>query len=238
LAGLVLGNLRLPLLLALLPPALAGGTNVTVSGAGAGAGVLAHLRAGRFDRYAFATMAPPSVVGAILGGLLAGQVPGLLLILFVSVIVVEQGTELLRRASKAGPSPAPAPPVRNARWVAIVGSVGFLVGILGGLVGLILGTIRLPALLRAGVATKDAVATNLAVGFLVGIAGFVGHFLGGTVDAILVLILIPPAVVGGVLGAQLTGHFSETGLKRAIGVILVAVGILLIAFLVLRVPSV
>jgi len=237
LAGLVLGNLRLPLLLALLPPALAGGTNVTVSGAGAGAGVLTHLRAGRFDRYAFAIMAPPSVVGAVLGGLLAGLVPGLILVLFVAVIVVEQGIELLRRTTKAGQAGTPSPPPRNARWVGILATIGFLVGVLGGLVGLILGTIRLPALLRAGVPTKDAVATNLGVGFFVGVAGFIGHLLGGTVDSVLALVLIPPAVAGGILGAQLTGHFSETGLKRAIGAILIAVGVILIAFLVLRIPA-
>ncbi|MCI4351892.1 MAG: sulfite exporter TauE/SafE family protein [Thermoplasmata archaeon] len=236
LAGLVLGNLRLPLLLALLPPALAGGTNVTISGAGAGAGVLTHLREGRFDRQAFLIMAPPSIAGALLGGYLAGLVPGLFLVLFVAVIVLEQGVELLWRTSGQRQShPVIAPP-RNARWVGILGAVGLLVGILGGLVGLILGTIRLPALLRAGVPVKDAVATNLAVGLCVGIAGFLGHFAGGTVDSFLVLILIPPAVAGGVLGARISGSFSESGLKRAIGTILVGVGVLLVAFLILRIP--
>ena len=237
LAGLVLGNLRLPLLLALLPPALAGGTNVTVSGAGAGAGVLMHLREGRFDRQAFWIMAPPSIAGALLGGFLAGIVPGLFLVLFVAVIVVEQGIELLWRTSALQLSRRSVAPPRNARWVGVLGVVGFLVGLLGGLVGLILGTIRLPALLRAGVPTADAVATNLAVGLCVGIAGFLGHLVGGTVDSFLTLVLIPPAVAGGVLGARMTGRFSEIGLKRAIGAILVGVGALLVTFLVLRIPA-
>lgn len=236
-AGLVLGNLRLPLLLLLLPPALAGGTNVTISGAGAGAGALTHLGEGRFDRQAFLIMAPPSIAGALVGGFLAGLVPGLLLVLLISVIVVEQGIELLWRSSARQQSLSTGPLARDARWMSILGTAGFFVGILGGLVGLILGTIRLPVLLRAGVPVKDAVATNLAVGFCVGVAGFIGHLVGGTVDSFLVLVLIPPAVVGGVLGARVAGRFSEIGLKRAIGVILIAVGILLVAFLVLRIPA-
>ncbi|MCI4347835.1 MAG: sulfite exporter TauE/SafE family protein [Thermoplasmata archaeon] len=237
LAGLVLGNLRLPILLALLTPALAGGTNITISGAGAGAGVLTHLRAGRFDRQAFAIMTPPSIVGAVVGGALAGLLPGMLLVLLVAVIIVEQGVELLRRTSKEGQSEAPRAPLRDARWAGVLATVGFVVGLLGGLVGLILGTIRLPALLRAGVPVKDAVATNLAVGVCVGIAGFIGHLVGGTVDSFLVLVLIPPAVAGGVLGARVAGRFSEIGLKRAIGTILIGVGALLVAFLALHIPG-
>lgn len=238
LAGLVLGNLRLPLLFAVLPPAVAGGTNVTISGAGAGAGTLTHIRGRRFDREAFLAMAPLSIVGAVVGGLLAGFVPGTILILLISLIVLEQGYELLRSSRKGTPPDAdPDRPPRDLRWRISLGVAGLLIGVLGGLVGLILGTIRLPALLRAGVGVKDAIATNLAVGFLVGIAGLVGHYVGGTIDLRLVLILVPPAVVGGILGARLTGSFSDSGLRRLIGCILIGVGAILLVFLGLRVPT-
>ncbi|MCI4317725.1 MAG: TSUP family transporter, partial [Thermoplasmata archaeon] len=126
LAGLVLGNLRLPALLALLPPAVAAGTNITISGAGAGAGAITHLRAGRFDRPAFLIMAPPSVVGAILGGFLSADVPGSLLVLLVAVIVLEQGAELVRSGTQATPLGPPRPPVgRDARWGLLMASTGF-----------------------------------------------------------------------------------------------------------------
>ncbi|MCI4330581.1 MAG: sulfite exporter TauE/SafE family protein [Thermoplasmata archaeon] len=228
-AGLVLGNLRLPLLLATLPPAVAGGTNITISGAGAGAGALTHLKAGRFDREAFVAMAPPSVVGAIVGGLLAGWVPGTLLLVVISAIVIEQGYELLRFRAKAaderaGSEKALSPSRR--RWA--IAAAGLAIGLLGGLVGLILGTIRLPALLRAGVGVKDAVGTNLAVGVLVGIAGLAGHLAGGTVDLWLALYLVPSAVVGAFLGARLTGKLSEATLRRTVGGILIGVGVVLL----------
>ena len=236
-AGLVLGNLRLPVLLALLPAAVAGGTNIAISGAGAGAGALTHLREGRFDRTAFWIMAPPSLVGAVLGGVLAGLLPGELLIGIMALIVLEQGAELLyanyrRPADRTAPPTAP----RTRRWVLLLGASGFAIGVLGGLVGLILGTIRLPAMLRAGLPAKTAVGTNLAVGFVVGIAGLAGHLLAGTVDGLLVLELSPPAILGSVLGARLAGTISEHGLRRVIGLILVGVAALLIALLALRAP--
>ena len=237
LAGLVLGNLRLPLLLLVLPPSIAAGTNVTISGAGAGAGVLTHLRAGRFDRQAFLIMTPPSIVGAIIGGYLSGLVPGMLLVVLVAGIVLEQGIELTYRTRSTAVAADRGPTIRRtSKWAGVLAVLGFFIGILGGLVGLILGTIRLPALLRAGISAKDAVATNLAVGFFVGIAGLIGHLVGGTVDLFLVLILVLPAVGGGVVGARLSGTLSERNLKRAVGFTLIAVAVLLIVLLLLKIP--
>jgi uncharacterized protein len=234
LAGLVLGNLRLPFLLGVLPPSIAGGTNVSVSGLGAGAGVLTHLREGRFDRTAFWIMTPPSVAGALIGGYLSGLVPGRYLILAVALIVLEQGAELLRATAARFPDRGPpSPPSRDTRWGVVLGSLGFGIGVLGGLVGLILGTLRLPAMLREGIAVKDAVATNLAVGFFLGLAAMVGHILGGTIDLFLVLLLAPPAIVGAVVGVRLASGVSEQHLKQIVGVTLLGVGAALLAFLAL-----
>ena len=181
-------------------------------------------------------MTPPSVVGALLGGLLAAGVSGSLLILLVAGIVLEQGAELVWSRFRPGPSsPPPGQPHRNLRWGFFMAAAGFFIGVLGGLVGLILGTIRLPAMLRAGLTAKDAVGTNLAVGFFVGIAGLAGHLLTGTVDPLLVGVMAPPAVVGAVGGARLAGRFTERGLRGVIGVILLGVGGILIAFLALGV---
>lgn len=232
LAGLVLGNLRLPFLLGVLPPATAAGTNVTLSGVSAGAGVLAHLSGGRFDRRVFLLMAPPSIAGALAGGFLSGYVPAGVLILLVAGIVLEQGYELLRSTRASAPERPPGPSVlRDRRWAAGLVFAGVGIGLLGGLVGLILGTIRLPVLLRSGVNVRDAVGTNLAVGFFVGIAGLVGHLVGGTIDLYLALLLTPSAALGGVLGGRWAGRLSERELKRAVGVVLVGVGTILIGFL-------
>ncbi len=69
LVGLVLGNLRLPVvLLVASSPAAGGGTNIAISGVAATAAAAGHLRAGRVNWRLFAWMAPPSVAGAVAGG--------------------------------------------------------------------------------------------------------------------------------------------------------------------------
>ena len=74
--GLVLGTLRLPLIvLASGSPLAAAGTNIAISAAAAAAGGLRHAREGRVDWRVVAWMAPPSVLGAVLGALLADDVP-------------------------------------------------------------------------------------------------------------------------------------------------------------------
>ena len=73
--GLVLGTLRLPLIVALTgSPLAAAGTNIAISAASAGAGAIRHARERRVDWRIVAWMAPPSIAGAILGALVAGDV--------------------------------------------------------------------------------------------------------------------------------------------------------------------
>src|SRR4029453_919765 len=72
--GLVLGTLRLPaVLVAAGNPAAAAGTNIAISGAAAASGGWRHAREGRVDWRVVAWMAPPSIVGAVVGGLLGAS---------------------------------------------------------------------------------------------------------------------------------------------------------------------
>jgi len=140
--GLVLGNLRLPLYVATASSAAAGGAaNIAVSGIAAATASSAHIRAGRINWRLFGWMAPPSVIGALVGGYLAGRVPKTALLLAIAAVLLYSGLDLLLR------------PPREAR-VRIKPSVtaavisGAVIGLLGGFVGLILGSLRMPALLR------------------------------------------------------------------------------------------
>ena len=66
-------------------------------------------------------------------------------------------------------------------WPAVAGGLG--IGALGGAIGVILGTLRMPALVRAvGMDVRRAAGTNLVVGFLLGVAGFAAHAGEGGVD--------------------------------------------------------
>jgi uncharacterized membrane protein YfcA len=218
--GLVLGNIRLPaVLLIASSPAAGAGANIGVSGVAAFTAAAAHIRAGRINWRLFAWMAPPSMVGAVLGGLISGALPDTALLLVIGAALLYFGIDLLRRK----PQPASE---RTGDGLDIRAAVvsGALIGLLGGLVGLILGSLRMPALLRwVGEVPAKAVGTNLAVGFWVGLAGVVGHLPGG-VDWTALGIGAAASIPGALLGARLTGRLSEQQLLRGIGGILVVAG--------------
>jgi hypothetical protein len=101
-----------------------------------------------------------------------------------------------------------------------------LIGLVGGALGVILGTLRMPALLRAvRLDVRRAIGTNLVVGFLLGVAGFAAHAAELDVDWVLLPVGIAGALPGAWLGARATERFSETFLRRAIGVALIAVAV-------------
>jgi hypothetical protein len=223
LVGLVLGNIRLPVVLAFASSAAAGGAaNIAISGVAAATASAVHIRAGRINWRLFAWMAPPSVAGAVLGGYLSGVVPETALLLVIAVVLLYSGADLLRWRRPSQPAGSPARPL-DIRAAVISGA---LIGLLGGFVGLILGALRMPALLRLmGETPQRAVGTNLAVGVLVGVAGLLGHLPSAAPDWELLAVGAGASVPGALFGARLTGRLSERQLVRGIGIALLIAGV-------------
>jgi len=218
LVGLVLGNIRLPVLVAAASsPAAGAGANIGVSAIAALAAAVAHIRAGRIDWRLFAWMTPPSMVGAVIGGLLSGVVPGNALLIVIGFTLLVFGIDLLRPQRSERRIASDRISVRAAIWT------GAVIGLLGGFVGLILGALRLPALLRFGADPFRAVGTNAAVGFFLGIAGVFGHLPNG-VDWSLLAVGAATSVPGAILGARFTGRLDERQLLRAVGLVLIVAG--------------
>jgi uncharacterized membrane protein YfcA len=218
--GLVLGNIRLPVvLLAAGNPAAGAGANIGISGVAALTAAIAHVRAGRVEWRLFAWLTPPSILGAVAGGYLSGLVPKNALLATIGIFLLLMAADMLR----------PKPPVEPRRMTHLETLLlGGGIGLIGGFVGLILGSLRLPAMLRMGEPLAQAIGTNVAVGFFVGAAGVVGHQPGG-VDWKLLGVGAAASVPGALLGSQLTGKLPEEQLKRAIaGVLVVAGGAMLV----------
>ncbi len=240
--GLVLGNIRLPaVLLVASSPAAGAGANIGISGVAAFAAAAAHIRAGRINWRLFAWMTPPSMAGAVAGGLVSGALPDTALLIVIGLTLIYFGVDLLRKEGRGAKRrgardeartgrerhPGGQPPAATGAALDIRAAVvsGALIGLLGGLVGLILGALRMPALLRwVGELPHRAVGTNLAVGFWVGVAGVAGHLPGG-VDWTVLGAGAAASVPGALLGARLTGRMSERQLLRAIGAVLVVAGV-------------
>lgn len=226
LVGLVLGNIRLPVVLLLATsPAAGAGANLAISGIAALTASVAHVRAGRINWRLFAWMAPPSIVGALAGGYLSGLLPERGLLLFVSAVLLYSGFDLLRwqpprrTATSEG---AEAEPELDIQAAVLTGGA---IGLLGGIVGLILGSLRMPALLRVvGEVPARAVGTNVTVGVCVGAAGTLGHLPSAAPDPLLLAVGGAASVPGALIGARLTGRLSERALIRAVAVTLLVVG--------------
>ena len=239
--GLALGSMRLPALLLLgVPPAVAGGTNILVSSASALVGALRHLREGRVEMTIALAMGAPSVAAAFVGGFYSRHTPEGLLILMVGLLVMWQGLEMARQgwapqaASAAGGG---LPGGMGEGYRAVTGRSGVLaqaaigssIGALGGAVGLILGSLRLPALIRVlRLDPHVAAGTNLFIGFILGASGWLGHAARGQVDYPLVVLMGTAAMGGSYIGARLTGRVDTHRLLAIMGVVLLAVGALLV----------
>ncbi|MGB0121670.1 MAG: sulfite exporter TauE/SafE family protein [Solirubrobacterales bacterium] len=224
--GLVLGNLRLPVVVLLgSSTAAAAGANVAISGAAALTSAVVHWRNGRIDPKLFLMMAPSSLVGAICGGLLAGIFPERILLGAISIVVLYGAVEVWRyRKPKVEFQPGQVQQ-RNLLVEAVL--IGFAVGLLGGFVGLILGSLRLPAMLKyMGMSAHRAVGTNAAVGVVVGIGGLVGHLPSG-IDWQIFLVGAAAAMPGAYFGSRFTGRLNEDTLVKAMAVVLVISGLAL-----------
>ena len=229
LAGLVLGNLRLPAVL--LGGLCAGGRGRgqhRILGGGRRDGVGGPHAGGSDQLEAVRVDGTTLGRGRDFGGYLSGLVPGDVLLVVIGLTLLYFGVDLLRRPPQG--AAATGAESLNIR-AAVVG--GALIGLLGGLVGLILGALRMPALLRyVGEEPGRAVGTNLTVGLCVGVAGVVGHLPEG-VDWEVLGVGAAASVPGALIGARFTGRLSKEQLLRAIGIVLVVAAVATLAQAVL-----
>jgi uncharacterized membrane protein YfcA len=170
------------------------------------------------DWYVVLWTAPPSVVGAVVGALLADQVSENVLYALIAAILLWSSIDLVLRPI----APRPRLRLRVLRG----GALALGIGLLGGAVGVILGTLRMPRLVRSvGLDVRRAAGTNLVVGFLLGVAAFVVHAANLRVDWWILAAGLAGAMPGGWLGAKATGRFSEDRLRVALGTLLFVVAI-------------
>jgi uncharacterized membrane protein YfcA len=165
-------------------------------------------------------MAPTSLAGAIVGGLISGVLPSRVLLGAIAIVVLYGALEVLRYRR-----PVEEREIGHRELLLNAAAIGFGVGVIGGVVGLILGSLRLPAMVKwAGIDPYGAVGTNAAVGAVVGIGGVIGHLPSG-VDWSLLAVGAAAAIPGAYLGSHLTGRLDEHTLLRACAAVMVVSGV-------------
>lgn len=190
-------------------------------------GVIAHARAGHVRWRAGIIFGVTGMVGAFLGGLAGGHIPGtVLMVAFVAVMIVT-ATAMIRGRRKAQRSAATA---STRLPVAHVVLQGLVVGAVSGLVGAGGGFLIVPALaLLGGLAMPVAVGTSLLVMSMQTFAGLAGYLTVVTMDWMSVSAVTGAAIVGSLLGTRLNSRIPEHTLRRGFGVFVLVMGGLVLA---------
>ena len=112
-----------------------------------------------------------------------------------------------------------------------LGSIGFLVGFITGFLGAGGGFLIIPALLFfANLPMKQAVGTSLFIIFINSMIGFAGDVIGGIViNYQLLFIVTGIAIIGMLIGTQLSKKIDGAKLKPAFGWLVLVMGVYIIA---------
>lgn len=187
-------------------------------------GVISHAKAGRVQWRTGILFGLAGMAGAYLGGRLAKSIPGGVLMVLFALMMVATGVAMLRRR-RAGA------PVRTGDLP--VGKVlveGIIVGVVTGLVGAGGGFLVVPALvLLGGLAMERAVATSLVVISMKSFAGFYGHLQHVSIDWNTTLAVTGMAVIGSLIGGQLAGRVPPEALRRAFGIFVLVMAVVVLA---------
>jgi len=226
--GLVLGQLRLPLLIYALGSVTVGtATSLAISTAGTLIGTLRHAAGGRVRLALLLTIGGPSAAAAYFTARHAGHVDPWLLKLGISVVLVATGARMLLVRPQPAPEPT-TPPKLPAPLAEIL--VGAALGAVSGLVGLLLGSLRLPAMMRyARIPAPAAIGTNMAIGTLTGLSAGVATVREGNIDLPSFIVVGLATILGVHLGAGRTGKLAPEKLLAIIAWVLLGVGLFMFA---------
>ena len=189
------------------------------------AGTARYWREGLVDWGVVATAGPVGAGVAVVGSLLAHEVPGdghwlmvaTAVLLAVTAVRLVQGSPAGERGGGGGE--AGTDRVRTSR-VARVG-IGAAAGLLSGLLGVGGGAILLPGFLQVQrLPTKEAVATSLACVGILALPGTVTHGLLGGLDWRFAALLTVGVVPGARLGAAAALRAGDRRLRLAVAAVM------------------
>ncbi|WP_104167889.1 sulfite exporter TauE/SafE family protein [Arthrobacter sp. SX1312] len=189
--------------------------------------VISHARRGRVMWRTGLIFGAAGMVGAFVGGLLGGFVPGQILLVAFAPMMVATSIAMIRgrRKPRTATHGTASVGVRRELPLGRVLLDGVVVGLVTGLVGAGGGFLVVPALaLLGGLPMSVAVGTSLVVISMKSFAGLAGYLTTVQIDWPLTLAVTAAAIVGSLIGAQLAGRIPEVALRKAFGWFVLAMG--------------
>ena len=203
-----------------IPPKAAVGMSMGIVGATSLFGAFIQLRRANIDIKAALIFASTGMIGALIGSTGTHLMPKHVLMLLFAVLMMVVGSLMLRTA----PIKSKATQCRVPRCLA----VGLAVGVLTGFLGVGGGFLIVPALvLSAGMETRKAGGTSLAVIALNSTAGLIGQLRYTRVDWHLLWQFLVFAIVGIVAGIAVAHRMRDNILRRMFAMALVILALVI-----------
>lgn len=186
--------------------------------------VVSHARGGRVMWRTGLIFGAAGMAGAFVGGMLGGHIAGQILLIAFAVMMMVTAVAMLRGRKRTNDQDA----VEAAKVELPLGRVlldGAIVGLITGLIGAGGGFLVVPALaLLGGLPMPVAVGTSLVVIAMKSFAGLAGYLTTVHLNWGVTLAVTAAAIVGTLIGSQLTGRIPETALRKAFGFFVLAMG--------------
>ncbi len=181
-----------------------------------------HARLGNVDFRTGAIFGGGGMVGAFLGGRIAGLLSGnALLIAFATLMLVTAIMMLRGRRDLTGDGD-----MHVVKAVVAGLAAGFVAGLLGAGGGFLI----VPALVLFGnVPMRRAIGTSLFVVTLQSFAGFAGHIAHSSANVSVLAPVMLTAILGTLAGVRLAQRVSVNNLRRGFGWFVLAMGIFVLA---------
>ena len=178
-----------------------------------------YARKGHFHGKAALLLGATGIVGAFVGSAATRIVSEQTLMLIFAALLLVVGI-IMYRGGVQGLPPGVCRPIRCL-------SVGAVVGLLSGFLGVGGGFLIVPALvLFAGLETKTAVGTSLAIIALNSAAGLLGQVRYAEFEWSFTLALATSTVVGMLMGLLVSERISEVTLRKGFAVVLLLVALI------------
>ncbi|WP_194862035.1 sulfite exporter TauE/SafE family protein [Dietzia sp. SYD-A1] len=206
-----------------LDPKEAIATSLFVVGATSLVSLIGHARKGNVRWRTGLIFGAAGMVGAFLGGLAGGYIPGtVLMVAFAIMMIATAGAMIRGRRDRNGQAPS-TQSHHHPLWRILLD--GLVVGAATGLVGAGGGFLVVPALvLLAGLPMTAAVGTSLLVIAMKSFAGLGGYLTTVSLDWPLVVAVTAAAVAGSFVGIRLTSVVPEKALRKGFGYFVLLMG--------------
>ena len=214
-----------------LIPHLAIGTSLTTIVVTSLSSAKAHLKRGSFDKELLKHSIMPTTLGAGFGGLLAGSISGMVLVMIFGFMAVVVSVRMMMPSK-----------IHNENHQEpnrfLIGNLTGLTGMISAMVGIGGGAMNVPLLNMMGIKIHQAVGTSASIGFMIALPGAIGfivsgwekpnlpEFSFGFIHWLAALCICLMTAIFAPLGATISHKLNAKKLKQVFGIFLMVVAML------------